>query len=171
MFFLRKVKMDKWPDEGYSFSGIDEIPAEPITKDMPATRNTLSIWKFNQDDIIEGALTIALGCSGAKIDTLDIIYIDETDLAESGLELNNDNPGDTFYLKYRNNHYDICNMNHKSLGKVAKIIIDSINKGSYETVLKDDLLDCLVDKITIGEIKVKDLPKSVYAQIQNMISV
>ncbi len=164
---IRRIDMKKWPDDGPQYSTILELPAEPITRDMNSRLNTFSLWKFSRDEYLEAGLTIALSL-GKEIDTIEIIFLDGDSISDCGLTVEN-NDGETCYHVMKCHHYDIINMNHDALGKVADLIIKNINDGNFEICMKDELLDLLIQRMDEGIIEKKHLNKSVKKQVEKLL--
>lgn len=165
--FLRGINIKKWPDDGILYENINEIPADPISRDMNSRYNTFSLWCFDKENIDDGILTVAL--SKPKLDTTDVIYLYEDEIINIGLELKN-NKGTSGFKAMEENHYDIINMNHEALGKVAKLIIDAINESRIENSLKDELIDVILVKIENSEIEESYLNKGVKKEINKYVN-
>lgn len=163
---IRRVEMKKWPDDGKTYASIADIPADPISRDMNSRLNTFSLWNFDKSDYLEAGLTIALGLN--QIDTIQIVFLEEHEILKRKLVLNN-NSGDTSYKAMKDKHYDIVDMNHEALGKIADMILNCINKGEYEDCLRDELLELLVKKIESNDIDYNDLNKAVKKQVDKLM--
>lgn len=161
--YLRKISRKKWPEDGVDFTNNNLIPADPITRDMNAAENTFSLWCFSDSDINTAAITIAL--SGPRIDDIDITYLLKEEIESDGLVLKTTN-GRTDYQKYKVNHYDIVNMNYESLGKVAMMIINSINNKRVLKFRKKKMMKMIKELIDSGEINKGDLKPEILDQLE-----
>lgn len=133
----RKTTLSKW-QRAYDIckNNIDHLPADVITSDLRTFGNTLSTWKVDcdenhkmlLDDVIIALLT---GPKVERIETIDLIFID-TDRYNQFEYQNTD--GCTLVESLKEKHYDVCNLNFKSLGEFCVVYLDAIKECSKENI-------------------------------------
>ncbi len=126
----RKTTISKWQKAvNFCQNNVEKLPADVITSDLKTFNNTLSTWKINfneKDEILIDDVVIALltGPKVEHIETIDLIFID-TDRYNQFEYKNTD--GDTLVESLKKRHYDVCNLNLKTLGEFCIIYLDAIN--------------------------------------------
>ena len=143
-FLVRKIARGKWPNEAeYPNACIEKLPAKTITVDLQSRDDCLSTWKIDNLDKLEDAILI-LATAADRLGTIYVAIIDWNDLEEKGLEAIQ-TEGNTEIEHLKETHYDIINLNYKSLGKFADLIIDAL-KNDMGKRYTDGMLKKLIKK-------------------------
>lgn len=163
MMLARKFVPKWWPLET-TYSSINEIPGETISKDMVAVGNTFSIWKTDENIFVESALAISMNRQATEIKDMELVLINSSDLIDNGLNYQH-SEGDTIILEQVKNHYDVLNVYHKELGILADVIFNAIKEDNIKIVYRDDMLQLLNLKISKGILSKESLNKGIQKQL------
>jgi hypothetical protein len=137
-FMIRKIDWAKW--KAYDISnGIGIISADLITKDLKTSSNALSLWFADSEDRVEDVV-LALVSNYKIINIIDIIKIDRRAIEGKGLPLRQED-GNTFYLAYKSNHYNLTNLTYESLGCFIELILE--NKTNVTRIKVKDIKSIL----------------------------
>lgn len=123
---VRKVTKSKWLQNNISEG--ESPSADAITTDLRTTKNSLSVWEIESIDMLEDAV-LAIVSAGDHLDTIDVILFDSDDFSCSRLEVRKTDVPIPF-KDFIKQHRDIVNLNYRSLGEVAKLIVKSISSNS-----------------------------------------
>lgn len=163
MMLARKLVPKWWPLDT-TYSSINEIPGETISKDMVAVGNTFSIWKTDENILVESALAISMHRQAHEIRDMELVLINSSDLNNNGLNYEQ-TEGDTIILEQVENHYDVLNVYHKELGILADVIFNAIKEDKMKIVYRDDMLKLLDFKISTGILSKESLAKGIQKQL------
>lgn len=159
-YYVRKISRAKWPnnehesDFDYDNFDINELKADAITGCIKTSSNELSLWKIeSKDEDINAILPIVAGFE--KPNTFDIVYIQEEDLKEAGIELNK-TKGRTPVIELQELHYDADVKNYSGLGTFAKIITHAL-KDNYKRIKEKDVKKIIEKAIADGKLNKEDL--------------
>jgi hypothetical protein len=147
---VRMLEKQKWEKIDLVQMGHTKTPADTITTDLKTSSNTLSLWRIEDDtEILKSVLALAVMRN--KITRLDVMIFDETELIESGLEIQNTpENGDTPYEEFNQNHFDIIQMDYEKLGHLSELMIRKLkddskciryNKAKISEILYNGLVD------------------------------
>ncbi|OMD64651.1 hypothetical protein BSK62_16915 [Paenibacillus odorifer] len=126
---IRKITRSKWPSENYLEVEVDTLSADAISSCLRTSNNTLSTWEVESKDQIEEAV-LALACSAQRIENVDVIFMDRDEVADFGFVII-PTPGKTVVDDLVRHHYDICNLNYKSIGGFASLILKSFHEEKH----------------------------------------
>lgn len=165
-FYVRKITRSKWtPNE--NITDVSELSADAITNCLRTTGNSLSIWKIDSIDELKDAV-LAIASQQDRLDTIDIVIIDKDKIDEKNLSLTKSS-GITIYKDFINRHYDICNLTHSSLGKVALIIVEYCKKNSdnvnVQRFNKTNLKEIIKEGIANHKILITELKEKIKAEV------
>lgn len=136
-FLVRKININNWPDGEYSFlTSKEELTADSITSDLRTTNNTLSWWRVEDESelAIIGASIVSIMKS--KQNNIRIVVLPYEDIETKFNLKNTPEHGDTAIIKFKQKHYDICNLNYGSLGDLSFLIAQETSKTKNNLVLK-----------------------------------
>lgn len=159
---IRKIEKSKWLQNDI-FNG-KEASADAVTGSLKTTGNTLSLWKINNEDDIEQAV-LALVSGAQHLDTIDIIRIDQEEIENANLDLSN-TPGLTPYKAYITSHFDIENLNYRTLGEVVNIVIKCLKNNLDLRFTRSKLKEILKNGIQQGLINFEDLNENIQDKIK-----
>lgn len=120
-YLVRKISIGNWNVDNPNF---EDVSADAITKDLKTEGNINSWWKIdNLDDLEMMALSIAscfelkgnVGVVAIPFETID----EKLDIQQSA--------GKTAIIEYQSAHYDITNLNYRTLGILASLILKQLN--------------------------------------------
>lgn len=155
-FLVRKISRGKWPEE---ICTIDNIQGDAIA-DLKTSGNTLSLWMINSTEELDLAvLALATASEKERIETINIVYIDEKILIENSFVIDDKVSGDTAMTKLENTHRDLCKITYGSLGILSKIIIEEIKNEHvkiYTRSTLQKLLNVAYKEGRIDKTKCKD---------------
>lgn len=147
--YIRMInKKAKWEQD--KNKNISDISSDIITNCLKTSQDTLSLWYVENEDEIDNAI-IALSSNRDYVNRLDYIVIPDQYIKDYNLELNKEE-GNSPYISFNNNHYNIVNINYSLLGRIAEMIVDIINNGQkieriHEKVIKSKLKTAIEKKL------------------------
>ena len=156
-FVVRKIDYIKW-NQRRIFEG-EQPSADAITNCLKTTSNTLSLWSIVDESEIEEAV-LAIGSQFNDLDTIDILTIDPSLIMGSGLSVKKC-PGLTPYRGFEERHLDVVDLDYKSLGMMAQVIIASLRQGRSKRFLRDELKRIITRGVLEGKVQWSDLKKKV----------
>ncbi|MBQ8901622.1 MAG: hypothetical protein IJY87_00970 [Bacilli bacterium] len=161
--FYRMIFKPFWPCEE-SIDSLDEclnnLELRTIIKDFRTKDNTLSIW--NLDDPKD--VVLALINPNYRLEDAFFVKITKEELEANGLILNN-NKGNSIFEELNENHYDIVDVNYKTLGKVSKLILSALKNGDCELVTTHEIIKIIRKLVDEEKINVAKLPKEIKEKI------
>ncbi|MBD3267527.1 hypothetical protein GF373_12740 [bacterium] len=162
-FVIRKIEINKWMQtpilQGQSPS------ADAITNCMKTTNNTLSLWDIQDENEVEDAV-LAIASQLDHLDTFDILVIEKSLIQEKALSLKS-TEGKTPYKDFSNRHIDVANLDLDSLGRMAKVIIESIRQNRQKRFTTSNLKRILADGIIQGKIQKTDIKENLLRKLPN----
>lgn len=155
-------KKAKWEQD--KDKKVKDISSDIITNCLKTSQETLSIWYAENDDEIDKAI-IALSANRDFINKLDYIILEDDDIKKYNLEINK-SEGNSPYIEFNENHYDIVNINYSILGNVAEMILQKIKSGEKinrisEANIKAKLKKAMEKNILNKQQMSKDLLKEI----------
>lgn len=129
-----------------------DLGTDGITNCCRTSSNTLSIWMVDSDKLStenDKKIVATLATNGGSLSAIDCIFISDDDLAGCGVSIRQID-GDSLISDIISLHYDICNLNVMSLGKLGVLINKKISGevNSGETVSQS-----VVKRIDVASIK------------------
>jgi len=165
----RKITRAKWePKQGLR---TDEIAADAVTADLRTTGNTLSFWRCSSssaDDLRTAFL--AMASSAESLERIDIIYLEENSVHDSGLATKN-TPGNTPVESLRNHHVNVEQLDLARLGTVARMVAAAHRSKSYRTMNKSDVVRVLAEAVDHGLVNLSNLKDKVKRAVDTALSV
>lgn len=164
--YVRLIKRGRWPTEKEINYNIDNVSAKTIVQEMAmkGTDNSLSIWQLEDKEDI--ALAV-ISPNKQSVEKITAVKISKEELEKNGLEIKEQN-GNSVASYLNSKHFDIVNMNYKSLGSFAKVIIEAlkneenlevITQKEVETILKNAISDGRIDKDTLSSGIINEIEK------------
>lgn len=127
-FLVHKITSSLWADQSKDIISIEhykELSADGVTQDLKSSNNAISFWEI--EDLSElNDISISILTGRDEVKDLTVVAIPKSTIVEH-FEIEQ-SEGDTLYLKYKNKHYDLINMNYEKLGSLIKLIIDAISE-------------------------------------------
>lgn len=149
-YLVHKITSSLWADQSEDIISIEnykELSADGVTQDLKSSNNAISFWEI--DDLSElNDVSISILTGRNELKDLSVVAIPKSTILEHfDIE---QNEGDTLYLKYKNKHYDLINMNYDKLGSLIKLIIIAILDDAtfYDLIYKqqENYIMQLIDK-------------------------
>ena len=137
---LRMVSaQSKW-DGSKDVNRDDGFICGDAISDLRTTSNTLSVWKADTQQDIEDAI-VALALGRDKVQTLNYLLIDESELERMEIQISSDVLGDIKGLdeQIRKKHRDLIEMDYWRIGYLAEYMIGLVNKGKFMICTKKNI--------------------------------
>lgn len=163
----RKIARAKW--EPKAELGDAGIAADAVTVDLKTTGNTLSFWRCESsspDDLKHAVL--ALAAAAERPDRLDVVYLDEETVRQSGLATRDTN-GDTPIEALRAHHVDVEKLDLTRLAKVAQMVADAHRSKASETMTKKAVVDLVVKAVKDRLVKASDLKDRMKEEVEQRL--
>lgn len=157
-YLVRKINKAKWPKENYSEFEINNLKADAITSCLRTSGDTLSTWEISSIDNLSQAI-LALVSTFERLDKIDVVIIDETDLTSSGFEIES-TPGNTPVEKLKQTHKDITGLTYQTIGNFSKLLLDTMGEGRTERYTVKKVRNLLLSAIESGELDIHSLKES-----------
>lgn len=180
-YYVRMLQRQKWciTKNGCTeeFQSPGNISADPITADLRTSSNNLSIWKIS--DLNEENLNhciLALATARQKIERMDIIAISETELEKNGFVVKHSpDHAKTAYKDFKENHYDIVELDYNKLGTFAQIIVGHVGDLTEDTEIckripLGDIKKILRDGYVKGLYKIDDADNAIKLDLTQLVS-
>lgn len=144
-YLVRKININNWPDGEHSFlTSKEELRADSITSDLRTTNDTLSWWRVEDETELEHVGTSIVSILKSKQNNIRIIALPYEEIEKKFDLKNTPQNGDTAILKFKQRHYDICNLNYGSLGDLGYIIAKETSNIETNLVLKINVNEAIV---------------------------
>lgn len=148
-YLVRRVDLSLW---GQTIDNIEDLNGDTITTDLKTIDNTLSFWEVESKEMLMD-ISIALLTAGKHLDSnICLIIIPKSEIPKSLNFVNS--IGSTAYVKCKNMHYDLVNVNIKSLKEVAELIMkyrdENVDYDIHNQTFKNKLKE-LIDNNEIAE--------------------
>lgn len=160
-FVVRKIDYIKWTQRRI-LEG-EQPSADAITNCMKTTNNTLSLWSVDDENEIEEAV-LAIAAQFSDLDTIDILTIDPSLIKDRGLSIQKC-LGMTPYKSFAERHLDVVELDYKSLGLMAEVIIESLRQDRWKRIFLSHLKTIISKGVDEGKIQWSDLKKKVREKI------
>jgi hypothetical protein len=159
---IRKIDKAKWLN--------GDIPKEPpsadaITNDLKTTKNTLSVWRINDETELEEAV-LAIVSGQDHLETIDVVMLDDDFFVKCNISTETTN-GNTPVIDLVDTHRDLLSLDYWTIGMVAEHIIENIKKDKLKRFTKIKLKQIIKDAIGMKRLTLSDLTKD----IQNKINI
>lgn len=166
-YLVRAINRENWPEPD-ELDEINDLQSDALN-DLKTTENTISVWLANDVDDINNALIAYLGSLDKKVkDPVDVVFIDEKDLAEAGLDIRKE-PNFTNIKGFNEKHRDITNLDYKSIGILANVIIKSFEKENSKIYSDVEIRELFINSIRDQLISSNDIDKSRYGSLKKYI--
>jgi hypothetical protein len=160
-YLVRKINKAKWYQIDIEHD--DNVSADAITNCLKTTKNTLSVWKVENEEDLDQAV-LALVANQDYLDTIDIVILEETSLLEYNLNIVA-SPGETPVESLINAHRDISDLTFTKLGDVKNHIVERIRNKRLKRYTVSSLKKLLQNSIEAGLLKKEDLKESIQQKI------
>ena len=170
MFLAHKISYTKW--EKYLNLPVDDIPADAITADLRTHENTLSFWNCGDHQPAEEALdaaALAVSTDMDKASKVYLVYLEKESLETHGYRIEHTD-GKTKIAGMNHLHYDICDLNFRLLGDMAKRVQQAILNGQMHQVARADLLGMLANAVNEGRLDTADLKKKLKSEVESRLN-
>ncbi|WP_124116125.1 hypothetical protein [Paenibacillus xylanexedens] len=151
-FLVRKVTKSKWPNSDADVD-IANVSADAVSSCLRTSQNKLSTWEIESLDKIEDAV-LALISNADRIENMDVITIEKDNIRGLGFILDEQTPGKTVVDDLKDTHIDICELNYKTIGEFAAVIVSAFKEERHlrftrraiEGIVKKAISDGRVDQ-------------------------
>jgi hypothetical protein len=154
---LRKIEKAKWM-QNKILDGAD-ASADAITSCLRTKDNELSAWEVPDESLVPDAV-LAIVSTFDHLDTIDVVLLRQDAISEAGLEVK-PTEGVTALKEFATNHRDIVHLTYRTLGEMARLIVDAIRGGRVRRYTGGQLRDLIRTAICGGRISINDLCESV----------
>jgi len=171
-YLLRAFLKNEWQRNNGKV--LKEFHADPITKCIKTSKNTLSVWisstsDFTSDEVKD--LILAFASSTQQPATLDFIWLKEELLVSEKIEII-ETDGVTKFEEKKDKHRDLANLTYEKLGIVSQHIMNQFqdSQNSYRITVSK-LLNLMVEAVTGDNPKIKfdELSESWQRNLQKVI--
>ena len=100
---VRKITKSKWFQNDI-LNGA-EVSADAITNCLKTTKNTLSVWRVDNEETIEEA-ALAIVANQQYLETIDVVLLDEEYFLKYQIKIEN-TEGNTIVEDLKNTHVDL----------------------------------------------------------------
>ncbi len=160
-YYVRGIVRSKWPSIGpYECKNFQ---ADSIFHELKTDNNALSFWKIENPKEIDKVAAI-LACSKGHIDTLDLLYIDESLILEENF-ICDDKEGDTIFKCYKAMHHNIVNLSMGSLERLCLLMLKSIELDQWHRYRTRELKQLVRYELEKENITNSDLPQNILSKI------
>jgi hypothetical protein len=157
---VRKINKAKWMNG----DTVNEPPsADAITNCLRTTKNTLSVWRINNEAELEEAV-LAIVSGQDHLETIDIIMLDDDYFMKCHIPME-ETEGLTPVEDLKKTHIDLCFLDFWTIGMVAEHIIENIKKHRLKRFTISGLKKIIKNAIAKNRLKLSDLKESVQKNI------
>lgn len=134
MYYLRRIKPEKWEDKGC----LDAVSVS----DLATEDNDISVWQINDmNELEEAGLTIAMTNNNLK--DVNVVIMEDKRLKELGLEIT-DQPGESRYAEKNNSHKNISVPTFWEIGYLTEYIHDQLqDEKNFHYFAEEELKETL----------------------------
>ena len=163
--FVRTIEATTWRKTAPACA--DEVCADAITgtrgRGLGTLGNTLSVWEIPHEGELEKAI-LAIVSGYERLETVDVVMLDRSAIEAAGIRIQN-NTGRTPFKEFENKHHDLLDLNYKSLGQLAGLIVSELDTGRVKRVRLAEAEKLVRKAIAGGTIHPENLKESMRAQI------
>ena len=135
-FYVRKISRAKWPDQPCD---IKELRSDAVS-DIRTQNDSLSVWKIdNIDELDEAVLALAGSSKSECIETVSVIWIEDSELKGLNISIDDSEPGDTIVLAKEMDHRNLVKLTYHKMGDISKVIMKEIADNHYKRYTKGTL--------------------------------
>ena len=165
--FIRVIsELKRWS----RIEGKDSVLPADCFFDIKTTRNTLSLWKIEDDEKDFKQYVVVSTLGKATLSKISYDLINEDDIEAQGLQYMQDMPGCPYInennYEFVSHHFDIINISQDEYLKIANIIISKIEKEQIE-ILSLEEVKKVVKQLTSNGLIYKD---KLQPTMQNVIA-
>jgi hypothetical protein len=155
--------MAKWPKRPFDE---DVIPyADAITGSLRTKMNTLSLWEIESAAELDDAI-LAIVAQGDNTDSIDIILIEPENIKTGGLSFEK-TEGTTPYTAFLERHIDVIDLNYKTLGIFAMVVLNGIASEKVHRVTSSQLKNILDHGLKNGKINLESLSRKLQQHLMD----
>lgn len=158
--YIRKIDYGKWKRNS-GVQNYKELSADVITNCLKTSQNTLSLWQFNSDDEKTDAL-LAIVSGLEHLDTIDVIVIEGVDL--NGFSLLK-TKGRTPFIDFKNNHFDLNNLNYRLLGNFSEIVHKAVESNKVIRITRGKAKGLIKDAIDAEKLKIEEVSERILSKL------
>jgi hypothetical protein len=130
---------------------------------MKTTQNSLSVWSIdNEDQIDEAVLAIVSGHQ--HLDSFDIVCLSKDKLQEEGIDVIHA-PGGTPIGDLTDRHFHIYNLTYCTLGKVARLVVNSFSQNTVKRYTRGNLKKLLQHAINSGRLAKNNINSAIASKL------
>ena len=109
---------------------------------------------------------LALATCAQRISAIHIIYIEKEKIILNGFNIEENDDTITPVIELRKYHRDITNMNYKSLGNFASLVLESLKDNRFTTFDEAKLRHLIIDAIDAKRLNYEDLREGVQRDLK-----
>ncbi len=146
--FRALLKKNKWFwDEPLPWLEVGDIPADPLEHLIPQDHK-ISVYEVSDDrEQIERVAAAIAAKRHGEVDAVEFIVFDQSILAEVGIEIDRNTPGDTCDPEVNGWHRDMIEVSADKLVAFAKRVVPNIPS---DLVLKKRIREVLIESGGLG---------------------
>lgn len=153
---IRKIDKAKWLN--------GDTPREPpsadaITNDLRTSKNTLSVWRINDEKELEEAV-LAIVSGQDHLETIDVVMLDDDFFVKCSIATET-TKGQTPVADLVDTHRDVCQLDFWTIGMVAEHIVENIKKNKLKRFTKAKLKQIIQNAIAKKRIELSDLTEDI----------
>ena len=166
-FLVRTINRENWPEPN-EISDISKLSADAL-KDLNTTNNELSVWEVDsEDDVWKGVLAYIASRNSKVTDDVDIVVIKEDDLKDKKLSVTyHKNP--TNFMGMEDKHKDILELDYKSMGNLASVIIKALDEEKDRICSKIEVDEWFKKAIQEGYISSSKIDKDRFGALRKYV--
>lgn len=166
-FYIRKIDLSKWMQNS-EVTDHTKLSADVITNCLKTKQNTLSLWKIDTLDKLNEAL-IAITSGMDHLDRIAIVFFEDVKLnADLNLTICT---GQTPFSDFKDNHWDIVELNYDSLGKFSKVVHEAIKENHYKQISKAKIKELLNEAIVEKKLDLSKISDNIRNKLTMPIDV
>jgi hypothetical protein len=157
---VRKINRAKW----MSGNDVKEPPAaDAITGCLKTAKNTLSVWRINNETELEEA-ALAIVSSQDHLEAIDVVMLDDEYFVKCKISTE-ETEGLTPVEDLKDMHRDLCSLDFWTIGMVAEHIIESIKKDKLKRFREAELIKIIRRAVSKNRLELSDLKDNVRKKI------
>ena len=169
MFLAHKISYAKWSKS--LDLPVNQIPADAITADLRTQGNTLSFWNCGDNQVTKEALdevTLAILTDLDKAAKIYLIWLKKETLEQDGYIIKQTD-GKTKVPDLVSFHYDVCNLDYKRLGDMARRVQEAVTDGLWKQLRRDEVLELAVNAGRNGRLDTEKLKPKLRSEVESKL--
>lgn len=157
---VRKINRAKW----MSGDNIKEPPAaDAITGCLRTTKNTLSVWRINNEAELEEAV-LAIVSGQDHLEAIDVVMLEDEYFVKCAISTE-ETEGLTPVTDLKDTHIDLCSLDFWTIGMVAEHIIERIKKDKLKRFREAELTKIIKNAIAKKRLELADLKEGIQKKL------